>query len=78
MITLESPGGVHLEHFPAEIDVYRVPHDRMKQLVTLINEKMPEIQVKYFNGRQLYNYLYFCIFLTKFVKFLFDFRKIYT
>ena len=34
-----------LEQFPPEIDVYRVPHDRMKQLVTTITEKLPEIQV---------------------------------
>ena len=34
-----------LEQFPPEIDVYRVPHDRMKQLVSTITEKLPEIQV---------------------------------
>ena len=34
-----------LEQFPPEIDVYRVPHDRMKQLVSTISEKLPEIQV---------------------------------
>jgi len=33
-----------LEQFPPEIDVYRVPHDRMKQLVSTITEKLPEIQ----------------------------------
>lgn len=35
----------HQEHFPPEIDVYKVPHNRMKQLVTSISEKLPEIQV---------------------------------
>jgi len=34
----------HQEHFPPEIDVYKVPHNRMKQLVTSISEKLPEIQ----------------------------------
>ena len=35
----------HLEQFPPEIDVYKIPHNRMKQLVSTITEKLPEIQV---------------------------------
>ena len=34
----------HHEQFPAEIDVYKVPHNRMKQLVNSILRTLPEIQ----------------------------------
>ena len=40
---LSSP--LHQEQFPAEIDVYKIPHNRMKQLVSSITEALPEIQV---------------------------------
>jgi len=33
-----------IEQYPPEIDVYKVPHDRMKELVNVINEKLPAIQ----------------------------------
>ena len=36
-----------IEQYPPEIDVYKVPHDRMKELVNVINEKLPAIQVSY-------------------------------
>ena len=42
----------HLEQFPPEIDVYKIPHNRMKQLVSTITEKLPEIQVTIGNTRQ--------------------------
>lgn len=35
---------LHDERFPAEIDVYKVPHSRMKQLVSSITRTLPEIQ----------------------------------
>jgi len=35
---------LHNEQFPAEIDVYKVPHNRMKQLVSSITKTLPEIQ----------------------------------
>ena len=44
MVDVLKPSFLH-EQFPAEIDVYRVPHNRMKQLVSSISEKLPEIQV---------------------------------
>ena len=37
-----------IEQYPPEIDVYKVPHDRMKELVNVINEKLPAIQVSYY------------------------------
>lgn len=43
MVDVLEPSFLH-EQFPAEIDVYRVPHNRMKQLVSSISEKLPEIQ----------------------------------
>jgi len=35
---------VHQESFPPEIDVYRIPHNRMKQLVTSVMQILPQIQ----------------------------------
>ena len=47
MVDILDPPSLHQEHFPAEIDVYKVPHNRMKQLVSSITEKLPEIQVRF-------------------------------
>ena len=44
MVDILDSRSLHQEQFPAEIDVYKIPHDRMKQLVTEIMEKLPEIQ----------------------------------
>ena len=45
MVEVLGPS-VHQESFPPEIDVYRIPHNRMKQLVTSVMQILPEIQVK--------------------------------
>ena len=50
-----------LEQFPPEIDVYRVPHDRMKQLVSTITEKLPEIQVDGISIFKVHQWRYFLI-----------------
>jgi len=43
MVDVLGPS-VHQETFPPEIDVYRVPHNRMKQLVTSVIQILPQIQ----------------------------------
>jgi len=43
MVEVLGPS-LHQESFPPEIDVYRVPHNRMKQLVTSMMQILPEIQ----------------------------------
>ena len=46
MVEVLGPS-IHQENFPPEIDVYRIPHNRMKQLVTSVMQILPEIQVGY-------------------------------
>jgi len=43
MVEVLGPS-LHQESFPPEIDVYRIPHNRMKQLVTSVMQILPEIQ----------------------------------
>eukprot|EP00092_Neocalanus_flemingeri_P033051 GFUD01035945.1.p1 GENE.GFUD01035945.1~~GFUD01035945.1.p1 ORF type:complete len:508 (+),score=92.08 GFUD01035945.1:50-1525(+) len=43
MVEILGPS-IHQESFPPEIDVYRIPHNRMKQLVTSVMQILPEIQ----------------------------------
>jgi len=43
MVEVLGPS-IHQENFPPEIDVYRIPHNRMKQLVTSVMQILPEIQ----------------------------------
>eukprot|EP00090_Calanus_glacialis_P001468 TRINITY_DN11052_c0_g1_i1.p1 TRINITY_DN11052_c0_g1~~TRINITY_DN11052_c0_g1_i1.p1 ORF type:complete len:493 (-),score=122.63 TRINITY_DN11052_c0_g1_i1:118-1596(-) len=43
MVEVLGPS-LHQESFPPEIDVYRIPHNRMKQLVTSVIQILPEIQ----------------------------------
>jgi len=43
MVEILGPS-VHRESYPPEIDVYRVPHNRMKQLVSSMMTTLPEIQ----------------------------------
>jgi len=35
-----------LEQYPPEIDVYKVPHGRMKELVNIINEKLQKLEIQ--------------------------------
>ena len=46
MVEVLGPS-LHQENFPPEIDVYRIPHHRMKQLVNSGTKILPEIQVRY-------------------------------
>jgi len=43
MVEVLGPS-IYQENFPPEIDVYRIPHNRMKQLVTSVMQILPEIQ----------------------------------
>jgi len=43
MVEVLGPS-LHQENFPPEIDVYRIPHHRMKQLVNSVTKILPEIQ----------------------------------
>jgi len=43
MVEVLGPS-LYQESFPPEIDVYRIPHNRMKQLVTSVMQILPEIQ----------------------------------
>jgi len=43
MVEVLGPS-LHQENFPPEIDVYRIPHHRMKQLVNSVTQILPEIQ----------------------------------
>ena len=60
MVEVLGPS-VHQESFPPEIDVYRIPHNRMKQLVTSVMQILPEIQV----NKRLFVLGYVIIIKTK-------------
>ena len=52
MVEVLGPS-IYQENFPPEIDVYRIPHNRMKQLVTSVMQILPEIQVQSKNKLEL-------------------------
>ena len=52
---------LHQESFPPEIDVYRVPHNRMKQLVTSMMQILPEIQVKLKMNMNIYENIHLVV-----------------